>query len=291
MPLVTTAVTGNTSPDSKTGIAYSVGFLEGDFGETADPSSSSYSALCTVAWEDAQDFVEEMLGRTELTIDGKLNRILPEYCPHKPRAYAMKADLVKTMTWQQNSAVDGWPEFAQSVYRVTYAVPMYDIKEDEEVTHEHERFCVWSKRITAQNEKIPGLTYKFASGKPLNEVGVRMGRQLEMTCKWLDVPVFDYAIISDYANKINSSAITLDGTEWDAETVLFVGGSEEPKVNAAGQRNRDISLSFLCRLDGRTWNKFWNPAVAGADKYAEVTDGAGNKLFQTADLNLIWTLS
>lgn len=296
MALVTTAVTGNTSPEAKTGIPYSVGNLEVDFGESADPTTSTYTALCTVAWEYADEFIEEMLGRVELTVEGgKLNRVLPEYCPHKPRAYALKADLVKTLTWQGNDAATGWPTFAQSVYRVTYAVPMYDVKENEDVDYEHQRFCVWTKRITAQNEKVPGLSYKFVgTGLPLNEVGVRMGRQLEMSCKWLDVPTFDYAVISQYANRVNDLEIELDGTTWPAETVLFVGGSEDPKVNAAGQRNRDITLTFLCRIDGRTWNKFWDRGAAGADKYVLVTDdggAGGNRIFPTADLNQIWTLS
>lgn len=303
MPLDTTAVTGNTSSESKTpGVEYSIGILESDFSETAGPSSCGYTALCTVAWIDVGEWLDQMLGRSDATVDGTIHRVLPEFCPHKPRAYAMQADLVRVINWQENT-VDGWPKFDQAVYRVTYAVPLYDIKEDGDTTHEHERFCVWRKRVVAANEKIPGGGFKFIDDAPgavhvrLNEVGVKTGRTLELTCKWLDVPTFDYAKIAAVSNKVNENPITLDGVEYPAETVLFIGADEEPRVNATGQRNRDITFTFAIRIDEevggatRTWNKFWKSGTPG---YVEVSDtglSSGKRPFAAADLNELWTFS
>lgn len=298
MPLATTAVTGNTSPDYKTGIAYSIGILEGDFSETAGPSANGYSALCTVAWGDAGVWLEEMLGRTDILLGGILQRTLPEYCPHRPTAYAVQADLVRMIRGEVNTNDDkGWPEFEQAVYRVTYAIPLYDVLEDRVTAYEHQRFCVWRKRTVATNEKIPGGGFKFiddavaANRIRLNEVGVKTGRTLEMTCKWIDVPTFDYAILSPLSNRINEESIVLDGVEYPAETVLFIGADEEPRVNASGQHNRDINLTFAIRTDGRTWNKFWKNGTQG---YVEVSDdgtSGGARPYAVADLNNIWTFS
>lgn len=286
-----TATTGESSPDSKVGIDYAVSQLEGDIQESGDPSTSGLTALLTVDAADSVAFLYELLGYSEL--DGtSLHRVLPEPSGIYSDMYAASYQRVKSI-WDQGTNAAGWPTYDQITYAVTYVKPLYEVLEDDEVTYEHERFCVWRKKIAAQNEKIPGGTFKTIATPSvvLYEVGVRTGRTLELTCKWIDVPKFDYATISGLANKINDADVTWDGTVYDAETVLFTGAEEEPRLNAFGLRTRDITFSFLIRADGRSWNKFWS---ASDGDYIEVsTDGTsgGDKPFGAADLNTLWTFS
>ena len=293
MPLTTTATT------TEGGIPYSVEF---DIADQIDQTTSSITVTVTVEDSAAESFKRDMIGYSTVGGDGKLVRRLPEVAKwgDKRTHYCVKLDpVMKTPLYtagvlQLND--DGWPLFDIAKYRATFVVPLYTILSDDERSSERERFCVWRRKTTAQNEKIPGGGFYWvdavaANRTPVPEVGVRVGRQTELTCKWLDVPQVDHDTLSGYCNKINDSDFEMDGTTYTTGTVLFTGYDAEPKINGNGKKAYDITFTFSVRADGRTWNKFWNPAVAGADKYAEVTDGAGNKLFQTADLNLIWTLS
>lgn len=288
-----TAFTGSTTPDAKSAIGYGVWY---DLEDACSQTTVSHTVTLVVDSADAEQFVYETMGWAELQ-GSQLRRVLPEKSGFDARMYAVDMQSVmRNPPDPPTNNSEGWPDYDLQAYRVTYAIPLYAVLEDDEITYEHERFCVWRKRVTAQNEQIPGGGFRFVSGTaadrtPLNQVGVRTGRQLELTCKWLDVPRFDYAKISAYCNKVNASAITLDGTTYDPETVLFVGADEEPRVNASGQRTRDINLTFSVKTDGRSWNKFWKN---GTDTYVEVSsDGTsgGSKPFSTADLNQIWTFT
>lgn len=289
MALTTTAETGQTTPDDKTAIGYAVGVT--DIAQVADQNTAGYSATLTVEADDAAAFVYEVLGYSELQ-GTSLHRVLPEPCGIDSRAYAMRMERAQATEVGANNAA-GWPTFGQISYRVEYAIPLYDVLEDDEVTYEHERFCVWKKNPTVQNEKIPGGSFKFinASKTDLNEVGVRTGQVLELSCKWLDVPRFDYAKLSGLFNKINSSAIVLDGVSYDAYKVLFAGASEEPRVNGVGFRTRDIDLKFLVRLDARTWNMFWCPRDGAYVEVSSNGEAGGTRPFTTANLLDIWTFT
>lgn len=293
MSTVFTAVTGTTSPDLKTGIEYSIGILEADMKQEYTPNSSSVSALCTCTYEDSDLFLAEMLGYSK-KIGTQLQRVLPErsgwdFGNTDVIHYAMDARLVKCLNWQDNDAISGWPVYGEMVYLVTFAAPLYEVKEDDEVFYEHERFCVFTKRGTASNEKIPGGSLIFPSdGVKLNEVGVKTGRTTSLAVKWCDVPYVNYAKLSTLANKVNQSGFSLDGTTYTAETVLFENWSEDKRVNAFGKRVVDLTLNYTVRVDGRSWNTVWRKAAGGGLTYEAPTyDGTlgGDKTFATADLN------
>lgn len=302
MPLTTTATTGQTSTADKTAIGYAVGH---DIQETDDPQTTGYAVTLTVEGSDSPAFVYEMLGYGEVlnigTPTAKLHRVLPEPCGRDSRAYCVKLESVMhapdalTAGATTVNSVD-WPTYQIESFRATYAIPLYDVLEDEDVTYEHERFCIWRSKITAQNEKIPGGGFQWVSGTAADrtkvpEVGVKTGRSMEMTCKWLDVPFVYYDIFSTLANCVNASDVTWNGITFTTETVLLTGVDAEPRINVTGNRTYDITFSFAVRTDGRTWNKFWKTGSAG---YVEISsDGTtgGTKPFQTADLNLLWTFT
>jgi hypothetical protein len=187
----------------------------------------------------------------------------------------------------------GWPTYQIESFQATYAIPLYAVLEDDEVTYEHERFCIWRSKITAQNEKIPGGGFQFVSATAservkVSEVGVKTGRRMDLTCKWLDVPFFDYEFYKTLANTINSAAVTWNGVTYDAETVLLTGIDHEPRVNGVGLRTNDITFSFSVVSDGRTWNKFWKSGSAGYVEISSDGTSGGTKPFTTADLNTLW---
>lgn len=295
MPVSTkTATTGSTTPWSKSpAIGYSVWY---DLADQADQNTVGHTITTVVDSADAEFFTYHMMGWAGLT-GSTLQRVLPEKSGFDSRMYAVKMESVfRNPDNPATNNSEGWPNYDIQGYRVTYAIPLYAVLEDDEITYEHERFCVWRKRVTAQNEQIPGGGFLFVSGTasertPLNQVGVKTGSRLELTCKWLDVPIFDYAKISTYCNKINSAAVTWDGTTYDAGKVLFIGADEEPRVNASGQRTRDINLTFSVITDDRTWNKFWKSGSAGLVEVSSDGTTGGTKPFTTADLNQIWTFT
>ena len=295
MSIVYTAVTGTTSPDLKTGIEYAIGILEGDMKQEYTPNSSSVSALCTCSYEDSDLFLAEMLGYSK-KVGTELQRVLPEKSGWDNISatdeihYALDARLVKSLKWIENDVFTGWPVYAEMVYLVTFGAPLYEVKEDDDVSSEHERFVVWTKRGAAQNEKIPGGSYILpAAGaytaKKLNEVGVRTGRTLSLTAKWLDVPYVNYTKLSTLSNKVNVSGVTFDNTTYPAETVLFENWSEDKRVNAFGGRVVDLTFNYSVRIDGRTWNSFWTGYPSPNEYLTPTQNGDGvTKLFATADL-------
>jgi hypothetical protein len=266
-----------------------------------DQTTSSITVTVTVEDAAAESFKRNMMGYSIVGGDGKLRRRLPEVAKwgNFRDHYCVKLDPVfKTPLYtdgvlQLNS--DGWPQFDIAKYRATFVVPLYTIMSDDERDSERERFCVWRRKTTAQNEKIPGGGFYWvdavaANRTPVPEVGVRVGRQTELTCKWLDVPQVDHETLTSYCNKVNDSAFEMDGTVYPTESVLLTGYDAEPKINGNRDKSYDITFTFAVRSDGRTWNKFWK---SGASGYVEISsDGTtgGDKVFETLTFDLLWIL-
>lgn len=301
-----TATTGETTPAFKNAIEYGV---DHDIRQTSDPTTTGYTVTLAVdgTWTNNGNglFEHDMLGWSQV-VGGLLKRTLPEPCGRDPRAYCVKLDSVMhapdALTAGETTVnANGWPTYQVERFQATYAIPLYKVLEDEDVTYEHERFCIWRSKITAQNEKIPGGGFQFVSSTAADrtkvpEVGVKTGRTIDLTCKWLDLPFYDYDRLKVLCNKINTAAVTWNGTTYDAGTVLLTGVDNKPRINAVGDYSYDITFSFSVRTDGPTWNMFWKN---GKEKYVEVSsevttgDGlggttSGNKPFETADLNDLW---
>jgi len=302
MPITTTATTGETTPTQKNAVGYAV---HHDIQQTSDPTTTGYTVTLTVdgantLGQGSSDlFARDMLGWSSVPLAGVLSRVLPEPCGRDPRAYCVKLESVMHVpddltAGEVTVSPAGWPTYQVESFRATYAIPLYQVKEDDEVTYEHERFCVWRTKVTAQNEKIPGGAYQRVDGTaanrlPLNEVAVKTGRGFELTCKWLDVPFYDPAHLATLMNKINDADVTWNGVTFAENTVLVTGIDAEPRVNGVGDLVYDYTFSFSVKGDGRTWNKFWQRDGT----YVEVsTDGTagGSKPFATADLNELWSV-
>jgi hypothetical protein len=296
MPITTTALTETDS------IPYSVEF---DLADEMDQTSNSVSVTVAIADSDCKRFKSAMLGWSEIDKDtGGLIRYLPEPCKwdQANELYCVKLEplgktpLYSTGTLQLNDA--GWPKFDIARYRATFARPLYQVKSDAEVSNEQERFCVWMKKVTSINEKIPGGGFRFVDDtKPANtqvqlpEVGVKVGRQLMLSCKWVDVPRVDYDTLAFYCNKINDGSFEMDGTIYDTGTVLLSGIDTQPRINSRGDKSYDITFEFAIRADGRSWNRFWK---SGKEGYVEVSDNGlstGNKPFDSLVFDLLWSFA
>jgi hypothetical protein len=314
MPVLSpTAVTGKSTPSRKNAIPYAVMH---DIRQTSDPTTTGYTAslvvdgIYTFSKGTADLFARDLLGWSEV-VNNVLQRTLPEPCGRDPRAYCVKLESVAHHPDALTDGAttvnpDGWPTYDQEAFQATYAIPLYKVLEDADViAHEHERFCIWRSKITAQNEKIPGGGFKWIDGSVLAnrtqvpEVGVKTGRMIELTCKWLDVPMFNYAKLKTLCNKVNNSTVDWNGVQYDPQTVLLTGVDNEPRINAVGDYSYDITFSFAVRTDGRTWNSFWKSGAAG---YVEISsdlvqgDGlggtaSGRKPFEIAQLNNLWTFT
>lgn len=285
--------TGTTSADVKTGISYEIGILETDFKEDYNQTTSGTTAVCTVDFDSAGAWLHEMLGYSSR--DGiYLKRVLPEKCSWNDNQYAMSAQLLRSLTPAGFDA-NGWTNYEKCVYAVQFAAPLYTILDDQETGGaEYKRFVVWTRSGQATNVKIPGASYVFPSdSKPLEEVGVMTGGTTSLEAKWLDVPYVNIAMFQTLLNKVNTSAVTWDGVEYAAETVLFQSWKEQKKVNPFGRLTADLTFNFVIRSDkrgstARTWNTFWRKsATGGITLEAPTADGTvgGSKVFEAADLN------
>jgi hypothetical protein len=294
-------ITGSTTPSGgyKNFVRYDVGTLPTDIEEQFDTTTNGSTVLMTVDWADSANFLRDMLGYS-VKNGTVLNRILPEKSGWDDDTYAVAARSTKFFGGTTNNPLyQNWPVPLYAEYAVTFAAPLYKVLEDSELsssTAEYERYCVWRTKGTAQNEKIPGGSLKFVNAEKtlLNEVGVKTGRLVELTCKWIDVPFVDVPRLSSLSNKVNSSAVTWNGATYPAATVLYTGWEVEARNNHFGDPTHDITLTFAIRADNRSWNKFWDKTESGADKYVLVTDNGesgGNPLYQSGDLNTLWGFS
>lgn len=287
-------VTGTTTPARKLAIPYSVLNLEDSIQEEYGTTSSTTTVLCETAWATAGDFLWEMLGYSE-KVGNYLKRVLPEKCGYNDDHYALSAKLVKAITWTNNTTEDnGWPAYNRAVYAVTFGAPLYDLKEDEEVTSatEYNRFVVWSKKGAASNEKIPGGAFKTVEATPqlIPETGVRTGRTVSLEAKWLDLPHVNYAGISALSNKVNEAAMTWDGVIYPIESILFESWSEQKRVNAFGKKTSDLTFQFLIRQDDRTWNKFQKSDGTFVNVTTTGTTG-GTKVYPLASFENLFKLA
>lgn len=290
--------TGTTTPDLKNVVEFNIYIGDTNIQEEFNTTTNGSVFLCEVAYEDSGAFLRDMLGYAEV-VGSSLQRVLPERSLWDDDQYAVAANLVKSITWEDNEEgvaagyadpEEGWPRFNRSVYAVTFAAPLYRVREDDEVDAEYERFVVWREKGVVQNEKIPGGGFKFvtANKEPLYEVAVKVGRTLQLTAKWLDVPEIDVERLTGYCNKVNNDTLEWNGRTYAADTVLFDSFDVEPRNNSFGDPTNDVTLNFLVRIDGRTWNHFW---LSGANGYVLVTsDGtlAGDRPFEGANLNAVW---
>jgi len=298
MSLTTTATT------TTDGTPYSVTY---DLADSVDQTTSSIVVTVVVEDDQAASFKRNMLGWSEINGDGTLDRRLPEVAKwgNERKYYCVKLDPVgktpKITDGQHINNDDGWPEFSVAMYRATFVIPLYTVLSDTDVPggvgRERHRFCIWTPKLTATNEKIPGGGFKFvddtlpANGGQISvpEVGVRAGRVIGLQCKWIDVPRFDVVTLSGFMNRINDSDFEMNGELYEVGTVLLTGVAGEQKINSRGHKAYDITFDFAIRADGRNWNKFWKSGTAG---YVEISDNGlstGTKPYDSVTFDLLWS--
>lgn len=294
--------TGWTTSSKKSSIQYKIGTLVGDVASSSDVNSGTRTYLCTVAYDDATRFEEEMLGYA-LVSGGKIVRILPEplvddtdpsRCGRLNPMYALTMRRVKTIKHAENNS-DGFPVWDQAVYQVTFGYPLYNVLEDDEVTtgstrDESLRFVIWERKSAYENLRIPSKGFTFPSDDKQipDETVIKTSTFSTIQAKWIDVPGLDYDVIGLLLGSVNSTTIVLDGTTYGAEQVLFETWSEVRRVNAFGDPTRDVIITFLIRNSDRNWNTLWRRTAAGEMTYEAPEDANGNKIFSSEDLNDIF---
>ncbi len=291
-------VTGSTTPGDKWDIVYGVGVLPDEIEERAGQETSGLSIDCEVAAADRSLWFQDMLGWAiaDAASPTGMRRVLPERCGLEDYEdhYCMQLDRTATI---RGSSVDevlldeDWPTFERLRYRASFVRPLYAILEDDPAeTDESYRYCIWERKLTAENEKIPGGGFHFADNQVVEQVAIRVGRCFEIRCTWVDVPEVPLTRITNCINRINNAALTLNDVTYATETVLFKGVDEKRRRNAYGGYTYDITYTFLVRADGRTWNELWRVNAAGNVVYEAPTDAAGNKIYSTVSLAQLWRL-
>lgn len=289
--------TGETTFWAKDGIDYNI--EEGQTGlisESVGQTTSGVGVVCELDYDAYEKWKQEMLGYSVIT--ARLERVLPEPCGWDSNLYAMQIDRTESIKGSQLGETLGatdWPSYARVKAQVQFAAPLYQVREDNDIIYEHERYCIWERKLSAENLQLPGGAYIFPSdGRQVAQTAIMVSRTIELRCTWLDVPVLPYANISNCMNHINSAAITLNGVSYAAETLLFRGVDEKQRRNPFGRYTYDATYVFLHKADGNTWQQLLRKSAAGAMVYeAPTADGTvgGTKIYGTAAFLQLWDVS
>lgn len=289
--------------ETQSGIQYQIRAVpESSIQEQWAEGQNQTTAIATVAWDDAPQFLKDMLGTVELQ-GSQLTRTLPELCPYTNWHYCVDAKLVQSYGQVEDGepfadpdpAYNNWPRFKWANYQLTFRSLLYDILADDEIDKEYQRYVLRDGGYRARNIKIPGGSYVFTgTTNPVGEVGVKVEGGIQLKMKWLSVPKIPWANIRKCGGKVNANPWpSLDDDPNPAEAVLFESMDYVRRWTAAGQRVYDLTYSFLIKAEEQgvggtslTWNMMFSP---NDGEYKSVEHPTTHKpLFETEDFDLLF---
>lgn len=101
--------------------------------ESWTPQLVNSSFVAKVAWEDANNFITDMIGEHR-QVGTKLRRYNPEQHPFFPNLYCVGVELVRNLgVLTYDATANNAVEYEQCEYNCTFAAFLYDVKEDADV--------------------------------------------------------------------------------------------------------------------------------------------------------------
>lgn len=286
-------------------------YREVEFREGSSPNEAfamdqqGATRILDVDWLTRGTAIQQLLGYPRIDTSGATNtlrRYLPDIHPEFP-------DLVATSVSSKGIGVRGAGTgtnvttqtingrkvnvYANARLTVQYTFPEYDLKEDDEITTEFDRYTTLNVQGAAEYLTVPlAGTMKFSEGTselfPGN-VGYIIGSE-DLIYKWWQIP-FATATRTTCQNLIGRvNKTTFDGCA--PHTLLMISYEIE---RVCGPNGRTKNFTFVFRRNRRGHNKIFHPR----DKvFAQVsTDGSfqtpgsatdGKLIFDEGEFGLLW---
>jgi len=179
-----------------------------------------------------------------------------------------------------------------AVYDVAYRTVQFDVKADDEITTEMERYLIRRPKYALENLTIPSQSFQWgAAGETGNPAGDAIPNDgnlpgsaiagdttkpfptVALTYSWVQVPKLPSATILAHLGKVNAAAFDASYGNYPAETLLFLSVEPTPVVHGTGQVYWDLNFQLLYRPTG--WNKLFKPGSSYGTFYKVVNRNTG----------------
>ncbi len=312
---------GSDPPDLYSGLQYSEKL------SSPDVAQNQITRTYFVSYDVLPSFMDDLLGYAETSGSG-IKRVLPNFDPLWANMWAMEASAKGLGKLTQGTTADGKvPKYTVAEITAVYRSPAFQIINDDDIDNELDRYVIREYGFGGEFITINSTGMKFVSnigadGKhlALNQPPARPTMTMDLTYTWEMVPP-NFAI-SPYVppnltplvncyGKINSTAFDVNHMNCPAGTVLFLG--IDPKMTnyrlTTGAETTNIfwriAMKFVYRNNGfisrpntggGTLNEWaghqfiWDQSKQWWDLITVDGTTSGGRLFQTANLNTLFTI-
>lgn len=285
-----------TQLSTSSGVAFEYQFE--NYREQWTNRASNSTILARCAWEDAGDFLEDVLGYTT-GVNGQnmFNRYLPLRHPTGGSLFCTDATLVKYPSSakadanQPSIVYEGFFEAGWAVYQLTFTRLPYFVASNDTVSGdaipELARYCVPADRPRAREFTVNSYALEVeATGLAIKQPAFIMDREQDLFVTLCEVPTENFPAtgINNCLGKINNTAVlmpisfeppsTFVVQSFPQDTLLFRGLSQEIHryQGGTGRWYKDCPYFFTYRPGG--WRKLPNPSGDGSlvvVKYKAIT--------------------
>jgi hypothetical protein len=278
------------------------------YSERHSIDGTEYRRRLKVGWNDAYNFVIDVLGETSMTpdpSDGSLVRYPPEPHPFFTSAYAVSMDFNKflgvptqypdgSMAVEVRGGDGEMPEDAEgsgfAVYDVVYKVPTYTILEDDDIETELDRWVTRDGKFAIENLTLPGQAFKYGSlgdtgtpagdaitaaiaSKPVPEKTTFPFPTTTLTLTWHQVPSIPGPAHRKLLGTVNDAVFDAGVGDYAAETLLLTGLQWRRTSHPNGRFYFDWVMEFLYRDKGH--NKIYARAAGFFARILRLAAGVG----------------
>jgi hypothetical protein len=304
----------NVSPDALVNYQYME--LRESGKESYSPGNSTANRCFMVAWDDRAFFLDDLLGYSYLQ-GTTIHRVLPDVHPEIDNFYATDAqvDGMGVLGKADNNSIS----WTNAKVTTNYKPAVYSVLPDSKISPysqspqagtytELDRYTSRQYGFSADYLTINGaMKFVTAPNVVLSNPPGRITQAMQLNYTWHQVPAKDsypfqppnIKAIQNCLGKVNSVVFDINGGNFPAGTVLFIG--VDPKMMTPLLTNDvfywEITYNFLVRNNGAGLNgeTAGHQYIYRIDlgKYDLITnDGTfgGQRIYQTADLNTLWTI-
>lgn len=284
--------------------------------ESYSPGASSANRLLMCNWDVRPDFLDDLLGWSAPGSQGQgtIHRVLPDEHPEIANFYAEDATIegIGPPGMSDNNAIS----FTNAKVQVNYKPRDYLVLADNQITTEQDRYTSRSAEFIGDYLTLNGGMRFVATGATLASPPGRITTSMSLVYTWHEVPglnsnpfqIPNLSAVSNCIGRVNSVPFDTKAGNYPVGTVLFVGISPKmvtPKLSDGsstspfGNHFWEIQLNFIYRNNGYTsyseyagHNYVFNidPKVNKWDLVTSDGTVGGPRIYQSADLNSLWTL-
>ncbi len=315
----------STTPDDYGDDDYSEAYNSGEMSMSG--GSPSITRTFYIRGDRIPEFMDDLLGYSDAA-GSAITRVLPDPHPYYTNFFALEAKI-QPLGQMYQAEFMGKAFLEQTVAKITaeYRSPMYEVKEDGDIADELERFVTrqygfGGDAITINSTGMQFVSNVGADGRhlALNQPPARPTMTMDLTYTWHMVPPNpstspfippNLTAIKNCYGKVNDTTFDDLHMACPPGTVLFLG--LDPKftnyrfINAVDRSENmfwEINMKFLYRDNGfvsRTvgpntiseqagHNFIWDQSKQWWDLITTTGEVGGGRLFETADLNTLFTI-